>query len=79
MESTSPCNKNIPNFFIKSTLAKIRSCKSSELRPELVPNFAQFLDTLKMGMKQGLEGETKAQTQDDFRDDRHMTHYYCGV
>ncbi len=32
-----------------------------------------------MGMKQGLEGETKAQTQDDFRDDRHMTHYYCGV
>ncbi len=37
---------------------------------ELVPNFAQFfLDTLKMGMKQGLEGETKAQTQDDFRDD----------
>jgi hypothetical protein len=34
------------------------------------PIFAQFfLDTLKMGMKQGLEGETKAQTQDDFRDD----------
>jgi hypothetical protein len=33
------------------------------------PIFAQFLDTLKMGMKQGLEGETRAQTQDDFRVD----------
>jgi hypothetical protein len=33
------------------------------------PILLNFLDTLKMGMKQGLEGETKAQTQDDFRDD----------
>lgn len=32
-----------------------------------------------MGRKRRLEGETKAQTQDDFRDDRHMTLLLWGI
>jgi len=35
---------------------------------ETVPNFANFANTLKLGMKQGLEGQTRSQRQGDFMD-----------
>jgi hypothetical protein len=34
----------------------------------MVPNFPDFIDTLKLGMKQGLKDQTRAQTQGDFRE-----------
>ncbi len=35
---------------------------------EIVPSFANFADTLKLGVKQGLEGQTRSQRQGDFMD-----------
>jgi hypothetical protein len=32
----------------------------------MVPNFADFPATLKLGMKQGLEAQTRAQRQGEF-------------
>jgi hypothetical protein len=35
----------------------------------MVLNFSHFTDTLKLGMKQGLEGETRDQRQGRFTDE----------
>ncbi len=34
----------------------------------MVPNFSHFKGRLKLGMKQGLEGQTRSQRQGDFKD-----------
>jgi len=34
----------------------------------MVPSFAHFPAALKLGMKQGLQGQTRGPTQDDFED-----------
>jgi len=51
-------------FFIKSSLFRIRSCKSSELIPSFMKlysysDFVYFMHTLKLGMKRGLGGQTR--------------------
>jgi len=57
---------------------RTRSFKSSELMAQLhewVPTLAQFTATQKSGMKQGLEGQTRAQRQGDFADNSlYFTH-----
>jgi hypothetical protein len=48
-------------FFIKSSLAKIRSWKSSNQLPNFMkqyPNSLTFMATLKLGMNQGLVDQT---------------------
>jgi hypothetical protein len=45
-------------FRLNQALSELTSCKSSEL----IPSFAQFMATIQFGMKQGLWGQTRAQT-----------------
>ncbi len=34
----------------------------------MAPNFTHFITTLKLGMKQGLQGQITIQREDDFQD-----------
>jgi hypothetical protein len=48
----------------------MRSCKSScqthTQFHDFIPNFANFANTLKLGMKHGVEGKTGAQSQGNY-------------
>jgi len=48
----------------QANLARIKSWKSCEL----IPSFTQFTATLKSGMKEELQCQTRAQIQDDLQD-----------
>lgn len=64
-----PALSLLPIFLIKWSLIRIRPYKSSETDThfhEMVPSFSHFTATLILGMKGGLEGQTRAQKQDDF-------------
>jgi hypothetical protein len=50
-----PCQNNILSIF----------CTDTQFH-ETVPNFAHFTTTLELRMKQGLEGQTRAQWHHDF-------------
>jgi len=54
---------------LKSSLVRIGLCRSSELIPSFMkryPILLTFADTIKLGMKQGLEDQTRAHRQGEF-------------
>jgi hypothetical protein len=58
-----------PYSWFKWGVIRIRSYKSSETDThfhEMVPSFSHFTATIILGMKGGLEGQTRAQRQGDF-------------
>ncbi len=58
-------------FFIKSSLVETKSCKSCGLIPSFIKLYqvaSHFLALLKLGMKQGSQGQTRAQRQGDLKD-----------
>jgi len=58
-------------FLVKFKLRHNETCKSAELIPSFMKRITQFVfacfqDTLKLGMEQGLEGQSKGRRQGDF-------------
>jgi hypothetical protein len=65
---------SLPVFFVKwkPLWGKKKSCKPSELIPSFMKQYPISLifqlGTLKLGVKQGLQGQTRTQRQGDFMD-----------